>query len=97
MSEAISTNACKIGKKIWKRKDHNNMETELRMLERVRQGNLHADKVQATHKKLANWKTPGVDGIHGFWLKKLTSIHNRLATEINKCIQKTDIPKGRPL
>ena len=36
--------------------------------------------------KISNWKTPGHDGIHGFWFKKFTSIHNRLALEMNKCL-----------
>ena len=30
----------------------------------------------------------------GFWFNKFTSIHDRLATEINKCIQKTEIPES---
>ena len=44
-------------------------------------------------KKISNWKTPGHDGIHGFWLKKFTSIHNRLALEMNKCLQRAHVPK----
>ena len=28
-----------------------------------------------------------------FGFKKFTPIHNRLATEINKCIEKTEIPE----
>ena len=27
-------------------------------------------------KKISNWKTPGHDGVHGFWFKKITSIHD---------------------
>ena len=50
-------------------------------------------------KKISNWKTPGHDGIHGFWLKKSISIHDRLALEINKCLPRAHIPewmtKGR--
>ena len=40
-----------------------------------------------TTQKISNWKTPGHDGIHGFWFKKFPFIHDRLALEINKCIQ----------
>ena len=31
----------------------------------------------------AFWKTPGHDGINGYWLSKFTSIHHRLAVEMN--------------
>ena len=78
MTETISTTGCERGKKIlikiWERKDHNkkaewisNTETELRMLEECPQVNLHLDGLKATFKKIANWKTSGLDGIHGFW------------------------------
>ena len=51
------------------------------------------DDIFQSHKDNNNWKTPGLDGIHRFWLKNFTSIHNKLATEMNKCIQKTEISK----
>ena len=46
-----------------------------------------------TLKKISNWKTPGHDGIHGFWFKKFTAIHDRLALEMNKCLQTVHVPK----
>ena len=36
---------------------------------------------------------PGHDGIHGFRFKKFTSIHDRLALEMNKCLQKAHVPE----
>ena len=84
-------------RKILEQKDHNkkakwinNVETELRMLEEGPQVNIYPDGLKTTLKKIANWETPGIDDIHGFWSKRFTSIHDRLATEMNKCIQKTD-------
>ena len=45
-------------------------------------------------------KSPGHDGIHGSWFKKLTSIHDSLALEMNKCLLWAHVPewmtKGRP-
>ena len=38
---------------------------------------------QKDTKKISNWKTPGHDGIHGFWFKKFISIHDRLALKMN--------------
>ena len=48
---------------------------------------------------LPNGKTPGHDGIHGFWFKNFPSIHDRLALVMNKCLQTAHVPewmtKGR--
>ena len=44
-------------------------------------------------------KTPDHDGIPGFWFKKFTSIHDRLALQMNKYLQRAHVPewliKGR--
>ena len=86
--------------KIWKRKDHkkkaewiNNLETRLRTLEESPKVSIHADELKSTLTKISNWKTPGLDSTLGFWFKKFTSIHGRLDTKMNKCIQKIDIPE----
>ena len=86
--------------KMWEQKDHNknaewinNRETELRMFEEGTQMNIHPDGLKAKLKKMANWKAPGLDGMHGFWFKKFNSIHDRFATEMNKCIQETEMPE----
>ena len=43
-------------------------------------------------RKMSNWKAPGLDGIQGFWLKRLTSQHQRLTEELNENIQSLSIP-----
>ena len=62
---------------------------------RSESGNTH----RFTQNDTKKWKTPGHDGIHGFWFKKFTSIYDRLALEMNKCLQKAHLPewvtKGR--
>ena len=47
---------------------------------RPESGNTHRFTQNDT-KKIFNWKTPGHDGIHSFWFKKFTSIHDRLARQ----------------
>ena len=63
---------------------------------RSESGNTHRFTQNDT-KKISNWKTLGHDGINGFWLKKFTSIHDKL--EMNRCLQKAHVPewmtKGR--
>ena len=45
-------------------------------------GNTHRFTQNDT-KNISNWKTPGHNRIHGLWFKKFTSIHDRLALEMN--------------
>ena len=85
--------------KIWQPKKHNekaewinNMTRELERLEEGPKGEIHIELLKKTLKKISNWKTPGHDGIHGFWFKKFTSIHNRLALEMNRCLQDAQVP-----
>ena len=33
--------------------------------------------------RIKNWKAPGPDGLHGFWIKKFTSLHCRLCGYLN--------------
>ena len=42
---------------------------------------------QNDSKKISTCKTPGPDGIHGFWFKKFPSIYDRLALKMNRCLQ----------
>ena len=43
------------------------METELQILEEGYQMNIYHDGLKTTLKKIANWKTPDLDGTHWFW------------------------------
>ena len=51
-------------------------------------------------RKLPNWKAPGPDGVQGYWLKNLPSLHDRIVRQMNDMINNNkDIPdwltKGR--
>ena len=37
-------------------------------------------------RKVPNWKAPGKDGVQGFWVKKLTSLHERIAHQLNEIL-----------
>ena len=43
-------------------------------------------------KKMKNWKAAGPDQVHAFWLKELTSLHSRLASQMQEVIA-GDIPE----
>ena len=41
--------------------------------------------------KTSNWKSPGRDGIQGFWLKKFEILHDELLSHLNECVGKEDV------
>ena len=53
---------------------------------------MHIVLLKKTLKRISNWKTPGHDGIYGFWFKKSTSIHDRLALEMNRFLHDAQVP-----
>ena len=59
-----------------------------------------AEMMRNKVRKLTNWKAPGPDGVQGYWLKNLPSLHDRIVGHMNDMINSTkNIPdwltKGR--
>jgi len=50
------------------------------------------EKVAAAAKRSKNWRAAGLDGIHNFWIKYLTNLHERLASQIQDILNGSDIP-----
>ena len=48
---------------------------------------------QNNTKNISNLKTPGYDGIHGFWFKKFTSTHDRQTLEMKRCQYEAHVPE----
>ena len=74
----------------------NNMTRELEGFEEGPKVGIHIDLLKTT---LKNIKLENARPCHGFWFNKFTSIHDRLALEMNKCLQRAHVPewmtKGR--
>ena len=90
----------RFGTKIWQPKKHyenaewiNNITRELEGLEEGPKTEIHIDLLKTTLKWISNLKAPGHDGIHGFCFNKFTSIHGRLAQEMNRCLQGAQVPE----
>ena len=86
--------------KIWQPKKHNEnaewINKIIRELEGLKEGprtEIHIDLLKTTLKRISNLKAPVHDGIHGFWFNKFTSIHRRLALEMNRCLQGAQVPE----
>ena len=41
-------------------------------------------------RKIPNWKAPGKDGVHGYWIKNLNSFHKRITCQLNKILEGED-------
>jgi len=48
------------------------------------------EKVTNQCKKVPNWKAPGKDGVQGYWIKTLSSLHKRIAYQLNKILKGAD-------
>ena len=50
-------------------------------------------------KKIPNWKAPGPDNVQGFWLRSIKKLHQRMALQLQECLDGRLIPewmtKGR--
>ena len=47
--------------------------------------------VKKQAKKMKNWTALGKDEVHGFWIKHLTSLHSKIAQQLNRLLQTATI------
>ena len=59
------------------------------------QENIQIDlgKVKKQIARMPNWKSPGPDGVHGYWIKNLNAMHSRIGSQLDKCLQENSVPK----
>ena len=75
------------------------LERDLNNVEKQDNVKITAASLKKQLKKMASWKSPGPDGLHGYWLKNFTTVHARLVEQLNECLQHKMVPtwmtKGR--
>ena len=67
-----------------------------RELDHLNQANLKINKEDITKqcKKIPNLKAPGLDGVHGYLIKKITSCHQRIAEQLDEILNdKAELPQ----
>ena len=57
------------------------VEKELEYVTQQGSINITKEDVSIDLRKVPTWKVPGPDGLHGFWLKKLTSLHQKMVKD----------------
>ena len=45
------------------------------------------EKVQRACKNMSPWKATGLDGVQGYWIKGFTTLHGRVAHQLNDIVQ----------
>ena len=62
------------------------VEKELEYVTQQGSVNITKEDVSIDLRKVPTWKVPGPDGLHGFWLKKLTSLHQEMVKDLDDCM-----------
>ena len=96
-------------KDIWEKEaTHNTTAEWLKELQRDHQQQPEQEPITITGtdlgqrlQRMKSWTAPGPDMIHAYWLKKLTSLHNRLACQMQQLLLEENHPawltKGRTI
>ena len=51
---------------------------------------ISVEKVTKQCRKMTNWKAPGKDYVHGYWVKNLGNLHEGIAVQTNKILMGDD-------
>ena len=89
-----SEDSIKFWSDIWSiRKEHNKHTEWLKSCRKQFENVNSMEKVEISQemvkmqcRKMPNWKTPGKDGVEGYWLKNLTSLHPRISVQLNQIL-----------
>jgi len=44
-------------------------------------------------KGIANWKAPGLDEMHAFWIEKFTKLNGRISQQLQQCLIEGNVPE----
>ena len=91
----------KFWSEIWNNKIEHNREPE--WFDEVKQeiGHFNQEELKINEedirkqcKKIPNWKAPGLDGVEGYWIKRITSCHQRIAEQLDEILNdRADLPQ----
>ena len=96
-----SEDSTKFWSDIWSiRKEHNQhaewLKSYIKQFDNINsmeKVEISQEMVKMQCRKMPNWKTPGKDGVEGYWLKNLTSLHPRISVQLNQILGGDDLWK----
>ena len=68
--------------KVWPRKVENELEEPIVQ-----------DGINIEIKKVRKQVSPGPDDVQGYWIKNLSNLHTRIASQLDRCLQENTFPK----
>ena len=98
----MQKNAQSFGGDIWGVRKGHNWEAEwLKDLKRERldkrpqeRVSISVEKIRKKCRKIPNWKAPGRDGVQGYWIKNLSSLDERVSSQMNRILMgEDDLPE----
>ena len=51
---------------------------------------INIERIRKQCRKIPNWKAPGRNGVQGYWVKSLSSLHKRVSSQMNKILMRED-------
>lgn len=69
-----------------------NVEEELTWLGVQDDIHIEVTKLKKQVRKMPNWKSPGPDGVQGYWIKNLSNLHGSIAHQLDRCLQENNVP-----
>ena len=66
---------------------------KLNELERQLEISISLKHVKHVISTIIRWKSPDSDRVHGFWCKKLTQYHRRIAGELQEILESGTVPE----
>ena len=51
---------------------------------------ISVEKIRKKCRKIPNWKAPRRDGVQGYWIKNLNSLHERVSSQMSKILMGED-------
>ena len=55
---------------------------------------ISVEKIRKQCIKIPNWKAPGREGVRGYWIKNLSSLHERVSSQMNRIFMgQDDLPE----
>ena len=81
---------------LWDRplQHNNNCKWLNEITNQTRQKNITitSERIHKLIRRMPNWKASGIDQLHGFWIKYLNSLHQRLVEHLQACLEMENVP-----
>ena len=69
------------------------VKNKLKDLERQSKISISLGDVKHGIRRMASWKVTEPDRVHGFWYEKLSKRHGKIATELQKTLERGTVPE----